>query len=139
MTSRAKAARGIGAALSGLLLSACVSPYAPYSPYVVEIQGDAGQAKLKADTTLCQGYSQDYSPGLSLGEISSGAIKGAATNAPGAAVNPLVPVIGAVGGATTALITGLDLLDDQRRRIVVECLKQKGNRTGLYLVLDPIE
>jgi uncharacterized membrane protein len=119
-----------GVILLGLFLSAC----APYSPYAVEI---SDQTLFTADLKTCQTYAASYRAGFSLGGIASAAAEGAANNAPAAAVNPLVPVLGALGGATSATISGLDLMDSSQRKIVARCMTLKGERSRAYLVIDP--
>lgn len=115
------------------MLAGCATPQT-FSPYVVEI---SHPDTYSADLALCRTYAEDYSRGIDIGSIGSGAAVGAAQNAAGGAVNPLVPAVGALGGASTAVINGLDLLDAQAIKVLLRCLERKSDRNHAYLVLDP--
>ena len=115
-----------------LLLAACAAP--TFSPYTVEI---SDPQKFDADLVLCQGYAAAYPKTLSVQAIGAGTVVGAAQNAAGAAVNPLVPVIGALGGAAQATISGLGAFGTNERKIIISCMIAKGERSGAYLVLEP--
>lgn len=112
------------------LLSAC----APFTPFAVEI---SDQSQFTSDLSTCQGYATLYHPGINPLDLASSGALGAIQNAPAGAVNPLIPVIGALGGTTTAAINGLDLLSTNQRKIVTLCMAAKGDKSGKYLVIDP--
>jgi hypothetical protein len=115
-----------------LLLAACASP--TIEPYAVEV---TDKAQYTADLVACARYAQAYSKPLSLSAIGESGIKGAASNASSAAVNVLVPVLGAAGNATTELLNELDLLSTQQRAVFVKCWDKKTERDRSALVLEP--
>lgn len=123
--------KALPVALPALLLAACVSATA--EPYVAEVT-DVGV--YQADLKVCTGYAEAYHRGLSVASIGEGAVKGAASNASGAAVNPYVPVLGAAGGATTELLNALDLLNTKQRSVFLTCLSKKTERDRSALVLE---
>ena len=105
-----------------------------YSPYVVDIsQPDV----LIVDEKQCLAAADAYTAPLNLNAVASGAAQGAANNASGAALNPLVPVLGAAGGATSALLSGLGVLNNDQRRVFLLCLSHRGERSHAYNVVDP--
>lgn len=115
-----------------MLLAACASP--TIAPYAVEV---TDQAQYATDLTACTGYAKAYHKGLSLSAIGESGIKGAASNASSAAVNVLIPVLGAAGNATTELLNELDLLSTQQRAVFVKCMDKKTERDRSALVLEP--
>lgn len=112
-------------------------PQLPASPSEIYIREIKDQPALDADFAACRTYAGDFKTGVSLSKITEGTIKGGAGNAAGAAVNPLVPLLGAAGGGLTELVNGLDILTTTQRHILIDCLEKKSARSGAYLVLEP--
>lgn len=120
-------------AVTMIILTGCTS-LANWQPYVREV---TDRDRYAADADLCRQYALDYKPGLSLEAVGSGAMRGAAANAAGGALEPLVPAVGALGGATGEVISGLDLLSADAKKVFVICLRSKTEKDGSALVLDP--
>lgn len=116
-----------------LLLSGC-GGVAEYNPYIVDISQPQTLVDDKRD---CLGYALGYKPGLNGSAISSAAAQGAASNLAGAAVSPLVPVLGAAGGAGGEFLTEMGLLTTAQRRVFLICLSHRGERSRAYNVIDP--
>lgn len=112
------AGRSSLAALLPLALCAC----AGYAPQPIEVTDGV---KYQADLVACSAAAAAYKPKLDLGSVAAGAGTGAAQNVVGAAVNPVVPVIGAAGGAGSALVTGLDVMGHARANVARHCLIDK--------------
>ena len=105
-----------------------------YQPFVADV---SQPSVLLADESHCLRIAQSYSAPLSIGTIGTAAVEGAGNNLAGAALNPLVPVLGAAGGASSALFTDLDLLSTGQRRVFLRCLDKRSELTHAYVVLDP--
>lgn len=121
--------------LSEALTSCAVFPEArTYAPVIVEVT-DAAQ--MQRDLTQCHAAADNYAPGVSAGRVAQRAAAGAASNAGGAALSPLVPVAGAAGGVAVALIDGYDLTGQSGIRILVRCLEEKSRRDQSFLIADP--
>lgn len=116
-----------------ILLSGCSSVMA-YDPYSVEIKNPV---LYGSDTQICRTYASDYNKGISLKKISESTGKGAANNLSGAALNPLVPVLGAIGGGSGETLDELGLTDTSQIHVFVICLRKKTELDGSALVLDP--
>ena len=114
-------------------LSGCVG-VAQYQPYIKDIKDPVALAK---DQGVCLGYAQAYKPVLSASAIATAGVQGGAGNLAGAAINPLVPVLGAVGGAGSELLSQIGILNNDQRRVFLLCLAHRGLRSGAYDVLDP--
>lgn len=116
-------------------MAACV-PIEGYHPYVGDIEN---QAILDKDEADCASYAKAYSTPLDVDAISSAAVQGGARNASGAALNALVPVLGAAGGASSELLSEVGLLNDDKRKVFLRCLDHRGVKSGAYNVMDPNE
>lgn len=114
-----------------LLLAGCTAVYVPEP---LEI---ADQAKYAADLAFCQTAGAGHKAKLDLGAIASGAGTGIANNVSGAAVNPLVPVLGGLGGASNALITSLDIMGHASANVFRHCLEEKTHRDGSAVLANP--
>lgn len=121
------------ALFAAIFLSGCAS-VADYRPYVVDV---VDPATLARDERECLAAAEAYSAPLSIGAIANGAAQGASNNASGAALNPLVPVLGAAGGATSVLLSEIGLLNNDQRRVFLLCLSHRGERSRAYDVIDP--
>lgn len=116
-----------------LVLAAC-GDISTYQPYVQDINDPAALAKDEGD---CLKHAQVYSVQFDFEGIGTAGLKGMAENAPGGAVDPLVPALGGIGGATSALLDSLGVLSDKQRRVFLICLHDRGERSRAYDVMDP--
>lgn len=105
-----------------------------YEPYVQDI---VQPAELIKDEIACRDYALAYATPIDLSAIFTSAAQGGANNASGAAINPLVPVLGAAGGATSAALSQLGILNNDQKRIFLRCLEHRGERSRAYNVMDP--
>lgn len=121
------------ACAAGVLLVGC-STLPEFQPFVTDV---TDQAALQSDERECLAIAQTYRAPLGLGSIGTAALEGGGNNLAGAAVNPLVPALGAAGGASSALLTGLDLMSSGQRRAFLLCLDHRGERSHAYSVIDP--
>lgn len=121
--------------LACLVLAGCVS-VADYQPAVTDI---TDQAVLTRDEAVCRSVALGYEPGLDIGNITSQAVQGGASNLAGAAVNAWVPVLGAAGGASSAALNGFGVLKTDQRKVFLKCLDHRGVKSGAYSVIDPNE
>jgi len=93
---------------------------------------------LDADFANCSRYAQNYKPGFDYAQVGSAAITGAFQQMPALAIAPpLLMGMGALQGAATATINGMDLIPATHQSVLVQCLRAKGQQSGKYLVLDP--
>lgn len=116
-----------------LLLSGCGFA-AGYQPYVQDI---IDPAALASDELACRDYALAYQTPLNLNSILTGAAQGGTKNVASAAINPIIPVLGAVGGGTSELLSQLGVLNDDQRRVFLRCLEHRGERSRAYNVMDP--
>lgn len=119
--------------LACLVLAGCVSEY---EPYAVEI---AKPDQYASDLKACQAYAAAYKPKFDAPGLAESAGEGAAGNAVGAAVNPLVPVIGAAGAVAQTLLSDLGLSQSDRKRIAARCMHEKTRVDHSALSIDPNE
>ena len=115
-------------------LASCATNPSQPAPYVIDI---TDQSALDQDKIDCEGAALGYKAPLSATQIGASAAKGAANNAAGAAVNPLVPVLGAAGAATSTTLDELGVLNTKQRRVYLLCLAHRGAKSGAYNVIDP--
>lgn len=113
-----------------LALSGCST----YVPQPIEITDPKQYA---VDLGLCIAGAAAYKPTLSLPSVGYGAVSGGASNAAGAALNPLVPLAGAAGGGLSALSNGLDLMGQARDNVLRHCIEEKTRRDRSAIVADP--
>jgi len=113
-------------------LAGCASPTG--SPYAVEI---VNSAKYSDDLKTCSGYALAYHPKFDAGAIAEAGTNGAASNAASAAVNVIIPALGALGAAGGELLNQIDLMNSAQRRVFLKCMEKKTDRDGSALVLDP--
>lgn len=124
-------------AFLGILLAGCAST-AP-EPVAIRVN-DAAQ--YAADLALCQaaGADQRFRPSLSIGDIAFGAISGGAKSATGAVVGgPLVPAIGAAGGATDAMAQDLDAFGKAGANVTRHCIHDATMQDRSALIADPAD
>lgn len=103
------------------LLSGCVSSYAPLTLDVSD------PVQYAADLKFCQAAGAAYTPKASAADITESAIEGGANVISYAPINPLIPVLGAAGGAATAAsnATGFDLTGRTKTNVARHCLYDK--------------
>lgn len=110
------------------------APFSGYEPYVKDVVSPSVFAHDEGD---CLKYAQGYSEKFNAASIGTAAAKGAASNAVGAVVNPWVPVLGAAGSASVALLDSVGVLTDKQRIVFLKCLDHRGERSRAYMVIDP--
>lgn len=118
---------------AALALAGCAG-LSSYKPFVIDIT-DAGA--LTKDQNDCLAIAQTYRSPISIGSIGTAAVEGGGNNLAGGALNPLVPALGAAGGASAELLKDIDLLGSQQRRVFLLCLDHRGERSHAYSVVDP--
>lgn len=130
---RKKKARNALSLMSVLpvLLAACSTAYEPEPIEIVD------QARYAADVAFCKDAGGKHKAKLNVANIAVSAAQGAGNNASGAILNPLAPVLGAAGGASNSLITGLDVMGHASANVVKHCLEEKTHRDGSALLANP--
>ena len=102
--------------LAGLLLSGC----ATYTPVPLVIND---QDQYDADKRFCLRAGANYKPTLNIAAVGAGAVSGAAGSATGGVVGGgLVVGVGALGGGTEALVTGLDAFGKAGPNVARHCM-----------------
>jgi hypothetical protein len=123
-----------------LALAGCAGlmPGLPTAPSQMNIQEVIDQKRLDTDFKNCLSYAAIKNPRVSLAKVIEATIKGGASNAAGAALNPAAPALGALGAGVTETLNGLDLLSTNQRNTLIDCLRQKSDDVNPrpYLVLD---
>lgn len=116
-----------------IILSGCgfASGYTPY------IQDITDQTVLARDEVACRDYALAYHTPVDLNSILTGAAQGGARNVASAAINPIIPVLGAAGGATSEILSQLGVLNNDQLRVFLRCLEHRGERSRAYSVMDP--
>lgn len=123
-----------------LALSACgtfidpdmqVQNFAPYAMLITE------PAQYEHDRETCVTVAMAYQHPLSVTGVGIATVQGAASNAGGAAINPLVAASGAAGGATNEVLNGLGLTTADRMKIVAKCMTHLGDESKAYVIVDP--
>lgn len=115
-----------------LLLCGCAGPV--YVPQPLEI---INHRQYIIDALFCQKAAAAYRSRLDVSSVAYDAISGGAKDASGAAINPLVPVLGAAGGATSALADGLGVLGRARQQVAKHCLIERTRRDESAIEADP--
>jgi hypothetical protein len=90
-----------------------------------------------ADLAFCMGAAANYKAPFDLSEIFYGGVSGGAQNLTGAAVSPLVPIIGMAGGATSSLTTGIDAFGHAKDNVLRHCMIDRTRIDGSALIADP--
>lgn len=113
-----------------LILAGC----AGYAPQPIQI---TDKDQYAADLAMCQAAASAYKPSLGVSSVGYGILSGGASNAAGAALNPLVPLAGALGGGVSALSGGLDLMGRARDNVARHCLIEITHRDRSAIIADP--
>jgi hypothetical protein len=117
-----------------ILLAALLSGCAAYTPQPLEITDPTIYA---ADVSFCQAAATAYKPSMDLSSVAYGGLSGGAQNLTGAAISPLVPLIGLAGGATSALSTSIDIFGRAKENVLRHCLMDRTKKDGSALIADP--
>jgi hypothetical protein len=123
--------RILALALACAWLSGCANAPAPLAFEVTD------PVAFLRDFDMCKGYAAQGRQSFSVGSIATAGAKAGLGSAPAAAVNPIVPAIAALGGASGEALAELNLLGTTERRLVTRCMERKGDKSGAYFVLDP--
>lgn len=121
-----------------LILGGCATETASqFVPYTVEIKKEA---TFKNDLVLCRSYAlnylkeRDYLNGSEI--VREGATAGLG-NLATSVVSPTATALAALGGASGEALSELGLNGLEAKKIIANCLHDKGLRSGDYLTLDP--
>lgn len=129
--------RGLWVGL-GLLLCACAQDLASYQPLVMDVAGEAGQARLKADEADCLAFAAAHPTPFDFGSVARAGAQGLVSDATAAVVPPYwYPLASGAGRAGAQALAGLGVLDLAQRVIYLKCLDHRGLRSGAYSVVDP--
>lgn len=112
-------------------LAGCASPGPPLAFDVKD------GAAYDADLATCRTYAAAARPRLSASSVGVAGGRSGLQNSAGAAINPAVPAIAALGGAASEALNELNLAGESERRLVVRCMERKGDKSGAYFILDP--
>lgn len=123
---------GCAAALC-LLLTGCVD-VTTYQSYITDVTDPVA---LAADKAACISRALSYQAPTDLGSFATAAGVGGGNNLAGAAINPLVPALGAVGGLGVAGMKAVGLNSADQVRVYLRCLEHRGTKSGAYDMLDP--
>lgn len=118
------------------LLMLCGCATVPSDPAdVFEI---ADQAQYTADLATCRTHLAEHQARkhISVGPVISGAAQGAGQNLSSAAINPVIPALGAAGAASSVLYAQLDPLGTSAQKFLNDCVKQKTERDHSALVIE---
>lgn len=118
------------------LLSGCAS-VENYQPYITDATTPADQAQLAKDRIDCLARAKGYVAPTDIPSFGTAAAVGAGNNMAGAAINPLVPALGAIGGIGVAAMKAIGLNGADQVRVYLRCLEHRGLRSGAYDMLDP--
>lgn len=131
--------RAVAAAIAALALSGCAEIFdsnaalESYEPFA--LVRDRGA--YLTDLNTCRAKTRDWHHRLSARSIAMQGARGGASNAAGAALNPLVPALGALGSATDETLRGLGATSAEKIIILSKCMRALGQRSGAYDVIDP--
>jgi hypothetical protein len=113
------------------LLSGCATPFAPYA---IDVRD---QSAYDADLAACRVAAAHYPRGFAFGDTITATVEGAGNNLAEAAVDPLIPVLGAAGAGGATVWDSVDPFRTLDKKIVTLCMEKKGERSGQYMVLEP--
>jgi hypothetical protein len=125
-------------AFAVFFLTGCAAP--TFTPFTVEI---ANTGAFRADLAVCQKYAAQYRQSLSPRRVLESSVVGASSNAPTAVatadpgIGAAVIGLGAASAVGNEVAAELGLIDLNVNKITASCLHDKGERSGLYHVIDP--
>ncbi len=119
--------------LAALALAGCgsVQRYAPLAMDVTD------RGALDRDTAQCRQFAAAHPSPFDIAGIGSAGVEGAARNAAAAAVSPWAPVLSGAGSAGAETLQDIGLLDTNQIKILLLCLDHRGQKSGLYSIVDP--
>ena len=112
-------------------LAGCVAPMAS-TP--IEI---ANPTLYQADVEECRTAAANYSPVVSASSIALGALSGAIGTVAYTPINPLIPGLGAAGGAANAAVAPFDLTGSIRANVYRHCLIDRTSRDHAAIIANP--
>lgn len=87
----------------------------------------------------CRSYAKDYLSGrgsIDVSQVAQEGLQGGLKQAPTAVLTPYAPALGALGNASTEIVSELGLDSQETRKIIAWCMHDKGLQNG-YSVFDP--
>lgn len=118
-----------------LPLSSCASMKIDYVPQTL---GDPANAKQFADdVAFCYAAARAWTPQPVAGDIAQATADGGAGMISYVPINPLVPALGAAGGAITSAGQGFDVTGHAFRNVEKHCIRERASKDGSALVANP--
>jgi len=121
-----------------LIVSGCskaaVEGFTPYTPEIRD------KELFIKDLGVCRGHALNYlliNNNLDVSEIASSGATKAVSNAGTGIVNPLIPGLYGLGGASGELLRQLGLDSQDAKKIITICMHDKGLQSKEYSVFDP--
>ncbi|WP_298800081.1 hypothetical protein [uncultured Devosia sp.] len=119
------------------ILACCAMLCGCAQPYVAMPIEITDRDQFQADLNECAQAAASYQPHVSATAVALGAVGGGVNNLVGGVVNPLVPVIGAAGGAGAALAQGLGVMSQSKRNVAKHCMQDKTSRDHSAVLANP--
>ena len=121
-------------------LGGCVSNeinnFTPYAP-LAEIKD---QTVFNNDLKICREYAQNYINGKSVispSQTASEGLQSALKSAGSLLTSPISPAISGLGGASGEALNELGMNGSFAKKIVANCMHDKGSKSGAYSIYDP--
>jgi hypothetical protein len=116
-----------------IALGGCLSSYIPLTLEVSD------PVRYAADLKFCQAAGAAYTPKVSAADIAQATFEGGAGTISYFPLNPLIPVLGAAGGAATAAsdATGYDLTGRTKTNVARHCLYDRLAADHAAIVAKP--
>lgn len=125
-----------GALLLAFLLGGCATTLQP--PYAtVDVREVEDAQALHTDAATCERYARAHRTPLSLATIVSKSAQGGLSTLGYAPIAILAPVAGAGGAGGAEILRESGITTDAQWASFVKCLTLKGERSRLYLVVEP--
>jgi len=119
------------------LLGGCADIFPSSVSYVPLTARVDDPVQYQKDLDECHLIADGYRAGVNKGNLAQGAFSGAANNVAGTAISPFVPVLGAVGGAASSLVSGFGITRQDSITILVRCVLEETRRDHSAVVVDP--
>lgn len=95
------------------------------------------QGLYQQDVLFCQTSAAKYSPDFDGNSIALGLVQGGAANISEVPLSPLVPVIGALGGAASSGANSLDVFGQAQSNVFKNCLHDKTMQDRSAILVNP--
>lgn len=121
-----------------VLLGGCaVQQTESFEPYAVEI---TDQKAYSNDLWHCREYALNYlnkRSSVSPSQVAQEGLRTGMSDLGYSAISPTAPALGALGGASSEVLSELGLNSVDARRIISKCMTLKGQKSNNYLSIDP--